>query len=603
MPAKPSQENKKKPFLRIILPILASFLVGFGPVIVQIIITAATVSNVRFVRDGYVDLEDVDTARLKNRYLYGEVEFFYSQWIYSDVLEEPKSIPYSTPSPWTGKDDGKGGKFDGSGYASYRFYLRGLTPGSRVRAYQNIEIPNRIYLNGVLSSQTGQPSKSPQNSLISVASVYDASVVVPSSGIVEYVMEVGNTGDGGAHHLGFVYIEGTRAATFSSSIAFPISLGFMLASVAIGVASIRLSKVGVRPMLLIGGVFFEAVLYLCSMDSALISAGLLFSLPAAEVLAVASFGGLVALSLFYSYYGLNSTYDAAEMTSLLILDVLAVVGYTFAHGTPWVSVFLGVLVSVSVYSLIKDWVGIKRGIGEIQVLSMDSLLLAFGLMILAYSLDAFGVHFVVYPTISSLVISSVSLTIGFYNVYRASLIRKNDAMLQRRYKTASNRALAKFTTQEEAIRYLTYIGQKYESSLAEGDHELVLISSLMRKRLYALREESIPLSKECEIEGQVWEFVSGSNHFEAELVLDVDEGSFMVPPLIFEQALLEIGPYLSRDDVIFIEETPSGARLEFPFELQLQPSTARALQERCSLQGLIATIDALGVSIEKGEAQ
>ena len=60
--------------MRIILPILASFLVGFGPVIIQIIITAATVSNVRFVRNGYVDLEDVDTAWLKNRYLYGEVD-------------------------------------------------------------------------------------------------------------------------------------------------------------------------------------------------------------------------------------------------------------------------------------------------------------------------------------------------------------------------------------------------------------------------------------------------------------------------------------------------------------------------------------------------
>lgn len=590
MAKRSSFKSKKKPFLQIILPIMVSFLVAIGPIAIQSLVTLFSYQDIPVLTDHRIDFTNKENTYLQGRYIYGDVEFFYNQWLYSDPLEEPESVPLRTPSPWTGHDNGHGGIFSGDGYASYRFYLTGLMPGRHIRAFQNIEIPNRIFLNGVLCCQTGEPSQQAQSTMMSVRAVVDRSIVVPDNGVIEYVMEVGNTGDGGCQHLGVVYQEGVPQPSSTQEVFFPIDAGFILAALIVAAPLIMVTRDKKRHLLLVAAIITEAFIYFSSMDSLFISAGFVFSFPVSEVIGLTAFCVMVALLIAYEYVGSRRNFNTMEMTAIMLGLMVFALGYTFSHGTKWCTLFIGFIATIPLYLIIKDWIAIRKGFLNLPSLALNSVLLAHALIVLGFGVDGFGILFTFYPTVSALLIVTMCFAIGFYDTFHTSLMMKDAAVLEHRYKTISNRALSRFINYDETIAILSMIEHNYDHSIEEGERALLFLSSLFRARLVALREPRITLERECELEWRIWTFLSELRGYSNALVLDVERGEFEVPSLIFEEAIAEIAKYLGPDDSIFIVECENGARLDYPEEILLQAETCRSIVDRCAVQGLRADL-------------
>ena len=570
---------------------MVSFLLVLLPVAFQTILTFAQQNETSIVRDAHIDLGGRERFDYQNRYIYGDVELFYNEWICSDGLEPSSEPPISfqTPRPWTGYPDAEGNRLSEMGYASYRYYLTGLKPGVSIRAHANVEIPNRIYLNGVLCSQVGQPSKAPQSSLIRTTILVDEAIVVPESGVVAYVLEVGNTGDGGSHHIGSIYIDGTPRSGFTQYLFFPIAAGFILAANVIAISFVIINRIKVRQFLIFGCMLFESLLYLCSSDSFLISAGLYFSLPIAELLSVFALGGVISLVVFYAFFGKFSPFKKRELVFLTAVAVISIIGYFFAHGSEISTLFIVILALVPLYALIKSFIALRRGFSDIQSIVLNVALLGHTLLIIGYALDSFGISFIYYPTFHVILATALLFSVAFYDVYQTSLAKKDDAMLRRRYQTISNRAFARLLSMEESIESLAYIGRQYDKSIAEGEHSLIALSTLLRRRITTLREEKITLKEECELEDAILKFDGELRGYSASLVLDVEDGSFMLPPLIFEAAIAELAPFAEEEPIIIVE-TKNGVQFLYPAGLELQRDTVRSILERCSLQGLFVRV-------------
>ena len=596
--------SQKKPFLRIVLPIMVSFLLTLLPVSFQALLSFVQQNEIAMVHNAHVDLSGRERFDYQNRYIYGEVELFYNEWICSDDLgtsSEPP-ISFQTPRPWTGYPDADGNRLSEMGFASYRYYLTGLKPGVSIRAHANVEVPNRIYLNGVLCSQVGEPSKTAQSSLIRTTILVDEAIIVPENGVVTYVLEVGNTGDGGSHHIGSIYIDGTPRSGFTQYLFFPIAAGFLFAAIVIAISFVAVNRIKVRQFLIFGCILFEALLYLCSSDSFLIAAGLYFSLPIAELLSVFALGGVISLVVFYAYHGKFSPFKKYELALLTAVAVLSTVGYLFTHGTEISTVFLGTLAMVPLYALIKNFIALRRGFSDIQSIVLNVSLLSHTLLIIGFAMDSFGIAFIYYPTLHAILSTALLFSVAFYDVYQTSLAKKDDAMLRRRYQTISNRAFARLLSMEESIESLAYIGRQYDKSIAEGEHSLIALSTLLRRRITTLREEKISLKEECELEDIILKFDGKLRGYSASLVFDVEDGSFMLPPLLFEAAIAELAPF-AEDESIVIVETKNGVQFLYPAGLELQRDTIRSILERCSLQGLFVRVKAHEILITEAVFQ
>ena len=170
------QQNGKRMGFRSLLPFFLSLFLFFAPVVVQTVLYITSINSSYILQDGVVDVSNRKEDLFQNTYIKGDVEFFYNEWIVSEPNEsDPSPIYLPTPGRWTNRAGVNGESLPSSGFGSYRFWIAGLEPGKAIRVFHNIEIPNRIYLNGTLTSQTGNPSREEQSAIIALSNQYSSS--------------------------------------------------------------------------------------------------------------------------------------------------------------------------------------------------------------------------------------------------------------------------------------------------------------------------------------------------------------------------------------------------------------------------------------------
>ncbi|MCR5348868.1 MAG: hypothetical protein K6E59_04595 [Bacilli bacterium] len=532
-----------------------------------------------------VELPKQEGFSHQNKYVVGEVELYYNQWIVTDGQSEAPRL-FQTPGKWNDRLTQDGVDLPSDGYASYRYVIKGLKPGSLVLAFDNVEIPNRIFLNRTLSSSKGSPSRERQSTFVNLSEGITESVVVPEDGIVEYVIEIGNTGQGGLNHIGAIYLQGNAPRLFTSAYISTLALGFMFATF---VTLLVLNFISPKrwPMVLLSVLLLAVVfVYLFSLDSVFIGAGWLFSEPVFEWMRFILLCVAVLLSLVFRWMTDSYSLEVFELAGLLSGLGVTIIIYIVTHGTglEWIPMLL--LFTFPVYVLIRSFIRGYHGNFRKSPLLLYTCLGAYVLVSAFFNANVFFTPFIYHPTFFSLAFTAGTFICGFSEIHRVSLVKKDAAVLERRYRGISNRALARLSSESETITVLRLVGTSYEQSLKAGDRRLLGFSSLMRKRLVALRKDKIPFSEECELESQLVSLRNDTFGREATLLLGVEKGTFEVPPLIFESLIDSLCAQVGEEEYISLEEVRRGVVLRYPTRLFPEAAILQSMEERCQYLSL-----------------
>ena len=583
MPLQEQENGKKKSVLPSFFVILGAFLLAFLPILIQTFISFSTPESYSSVA-GVVNVSSRKENDFQNYYLVGDVEFYYDQWIVTDdaFLEEPLKTYLPTPGSWMEKDF-YGQKLNSLGFASYRYVVTGLTPGTKVFPYRNIDIPNRIYLNRILCSQTGNPDKLQQSSFVSLANAQTLGVIVPESGMVEYVLEVGNMGEGGATHIGCLHLENTLIFDMSNPIYGSISFGIIAGITLVSFALIFLARSKGTAFLLLGIAGCGMMAYFCSKDSIFAGFSIFYSAPFFEVFIVMHLAIAASLTLLYTSKRRGNPFLVYERVVLYILLALSSLCFLFAHGSFLENPFLILLVLTVGYMMVRSLVAYLRRRAAPHALTLFSSLTGFLLLLLAFNFNIYTIPFVYYPALLSVILVLCAFGVGFREIHSYSLFRADQDKLRLRYQEISSRALARLPGEEGALACLSYIGKEYEESGKKGDRALVEFSSLMRKRLMALRREKMPFAEECSLESEIYEMNKKVLGYKGELLLDYERGEIEVPPLLFREAIGELAPKLEEGETIILEERGYYVGISFPPRLSLSEEETRSIDEKASL--------------------
>ncbi len=569
--------------LRRVFGILFLLALLFGPPSLYAIQNLASSDQIIQVVNGEVDASNKPNIGSRARYIHGEVEFYYNTWLYSETPSTPATPSYlPTPGYWTGKGDG----YSSDGYASYRYVLTGLTPETELRVYSIIDIPNRVYLNGNLCSEVGYPSKSRQSSLVDLSHKISRSYIVPSDGIVEYVMEVGNTGSGGAQKIGTVVLKDAFAGDLNSlSFALMAAGGITGVLVFLGVAVwLARRKALIFPL---GALSLSALLFLgASFDSPLVGANFFYGGRSFMILAIVSIFLMILSTLSYERLTRRKVLYFGERIFVISLGTISSIGAIATLSMDISILPYAALSSIPVYLCIRHIVHYARNEGNLKptlLYASIGSLAVFNLIVHSRAgfLYPFG-----YPSVLSFALCLIALGIAFHEIYYESFSQMDKAILARRYRQVSSRALSRAGTASEAVMTLDYIGKGYDKSLRVGDKRLLVFSQVTRKRLLALREDSISLEEECELEGQLFDLRQAVNGGQGSLILDVEESSKRVPPLLFEGCIVDLSKRLKDGESIILGESKRGVVLTYPKRLRINPSVIAALKERIGLVGL-----------------
>ena len=578
--------NKNNPLLRVFLPILFALAMIAIPIGTRLAFLALD-QEIPTLNQGSLDLSEHKQLFYHNYFLRGQVEFFYNEWIVSEPSDDANSVYIPTPAPWTGKADANGNTMSAAGYGSYRYVISGLTPGSRIFADANLNIPNRIYLNRVLCSQNGDPSKQSQSTLVPTNPLISTSIEVPSDGVVEYVMEVGNTNIGGTYYLGTVIGADNATAKVFPRILSLLTVGVILSSIGVGVLLVFLAQNRLRHACLIGAAAANVALYIVSRDSILGDFNYVFSMRLSEAFSAGFFVAMTITLLLYGYFSRSRALKQSEIFTVSAILIASMVGFGLLSGTgyEWIT-FIFILACVFVGEIRFIYL-VYHGQINYAFLSLWSFLLGYGVVLLGSFAGLFDTYLQQIPTIFAAFFVITFLGIGFYDVHQESLIQKDKAVVERRFRLVSNRALVRVSTDKETLWTLSEIGNAYKADFKEGDRKLVFFSSLLRKRLLALREETITFENECDLESNFFRLRNANIHAPATLLLGFDDGNMKVPPLLFEEAILEIIHGFKDEGIVSLEETNHTISLTYPSSISLSEIVINNARERASVSGFI----------------
>lgn len=581
-----SPQNKgKRANLRLLFHIVLALALIFLPSAIQLAVAYGGPEPIPTALAGEVDLSRNQKLDFQNTVLVGEVEFYPNTWIVSEPNPDSVSIPFQTPGIWVGYSDGKGGTMGRDGYGSYRYVLTGLQSGKRIAPVRNIDIPNRIYLNGQLCFRVGNPSKSPSSPVNALEDIERNYIVVPDSGRVEVVVEAGNCGVGGADHLGLVIPYGTAEFAFASRVFAPLAAGAILAIMATTATFIAFSPRRKSVFALVGVLLSFSILYLFSRDSLFIGLGAFFGGSLFGILTIFGFASAIVCLLLYGRFVRNPVCDRTELFILISVLAVSFAFVPFAIGTTYLAIPLLLITLMPFLMMMQALYFYHKGRGNLQFIFMSITLVAYGVLSVLFAFDFLPLLEVYHPTIFAGVMALEIFASAFSDILFSSFARRDKAILQHRYQGATNRTLAHVANDSDIIASLRWLGDSYEASLATGDRHLIALSTLLRRRIMALREESIPFATEIELESAITELRQSSQGRTITLVLDVIKEGFSVPPLIFEGVIAEISDEITEDEVIVISDYRRTIRLTYPSRIQLGDDLKTNLYERCSLLG------------------
>lgn len=481
------------------------------------------------IEGGVADFQAVDRdGRLTAITLSGEWEFFYNRHIVTDNDTGAPDGLMALPGKWTGKTFGDK-KLPRSGYASYRATVKHIKVGEIVTCFaDNSTVALRIFVNGKLCSTSGRVGKTAAGSVSGPAERVD--FCIADGGDITVVIETGYTRAGGLTHApclspamrpGAYWIFLERMTV----IAFGLTLGLFLTSVAVTLAFRKYDRDG-SPPILIG----------------MLCLHFFFSKDVTKALGLYGYGAvwlpaLLTGALTVAVYTFRLLrYGGGSKTPFSIalgaIWTAASVAYAVLYGTAYTVIPLFVFLFSSLatlYPLLKS--NLRPTVKAVYacVYLLTVCILTFEAVDGA-GLLSFGTEYMFAFLLPIPIAAQVLLTVLQLNDKRRKLLRMQ--VLEAELESTRQRALLSQIKPHFVFNSLTAMQALYHKDVREGDAALENFAHVLRSSIDAVEgAETIPFDDEVQNVLRYFELQNLRTDGALTLLLDLEETAFEVPVL------------------------------------------------------------------------
>ena len=536
-------------------------------------------------KDGEISLVDYSFGLNQNRMnLAGDVEFYYGRWIITDNEQSADKDCYiSLPGTWTGLEidrDNEKIKLTNYGYASYKVTITGLTPYSQIGGlFSPLGIPYRYFIDGVEVTSYGKMSKVSNPAGFYKLDKNQRTVTVPSSGTIQVVLEVSNSGTGGVKCIPGVYSG--NLDTHDSNLWYGLNsfiIGILLTS-----------------FVVISVVFWvstakDSIKYLfASTCSALVY--LLFSIDGLHsflkwfyfVMPVTALPGslflVLAIVLLICHLSHNHLLRIPKWIyySYYLICLLSCVGMWFLRTSPWIFisyVIIGVLSFSFVLALVKK---LSKGNSYYLIILGSVISMMIGLLFVEM-LSSMSVLSYEIEHIPSVLLFIAGVLVFLIYILVPIQLKKEEERLNRNKKEwneLSSKLIQKSALKDELSSSIDSIKEGYKENIDEGDRVLSLFADNLRVEINSLEHHLISFDKEVSNALNYIDLINTKTGKDYQIILDIDPSSYLVPnaflPTLINQAI-----NLKKDDSLMflsseIDISNKALHISFSFESEKEP--------------------------------
>lgn len=501
---------------------------------------------------GYFDFAGY---QFENEHIYvgqhGKVEFYYNHWIQTDNEQDLKPHYITLPSFWTGLEyDGK--ILPRDGYASYRIHTYNLTPGISLSS-SFMRMPSKIFFNGILAYEIGAPSKEKQSALVPLeGKTYP--YIVPESGEIEVIIEVGNCGIGGIRTMpGF---------TLTSNLPYPyeifleqFNLMFSAGMIIILIFSFFTLALPKKNHHLIYMVLAFFLIYITSVDTPFYLKELGFKYRDSVLdLHLNAFSVLVGIIVCYFYLDKENIIkkDKKHIIIFTILSALFLGSLHFTYNTYYAFISYGFLTLIMLdilYLMLKTFYKDMSKINFLHLIAVSSL---YGLMNFSMISSTGVLIFDLTNFYESLVLISMIIFMSVYliniNFIRRKTIKNNE--LKKQFNYLFSKSLIHSLSTKEINNGLNLIKNQYKISDIDGMNATYMFTTSLRNEIKSLNNYFSLFDEESKILLNKVNFNNLLFNKNINIIFDVDRTNFEIPSIFMNEVIDEI--FLNDDGDVFI---------------------------------------------------
>lgn len=540
-----NQPRKKIPLWRSLLfTLLALFFVSFGPLALSIASwNYPALYSYKAAEGGVFDQENVALKDANWRSPTGEWEFYYNRWILTDQDPNPRDGLITYGQSWSSLG------FPLKGYASYKLNIINAVPGEKWTIEETaVYASANFYLNGVLVAHSGAPDKDPAKSIIAGDVQIDGGFLVPASGSLSLVCEMGYSDCGGiGFKPGFTYVRNNLEAiaegwiphnVFANSIP---SIAQALILLMIG-ATFTLLLVSKGKGLSASFAYLLVTIFLYDMVSA--DEGFFFERNRFLVNSLLierinpSVAAFVLAALFYYLFKMGSIPFLKKKDFLKVF--LPFLGLALGLG---IATGLTLGLPASVYLMMGQWLLAI----PLVLLALYSVIQGQKKSFAPFVIACFLLNFLIsewldiqelicwdiwgVPSIALCLIGLVG-TIVFIRrdlALRKSIAEKEELAL--RYEKSKEEALKGQIKPHFIFNCLSAIEASYHKNIDEGDHAMNLFAQHLRSDVDSLDKSLVPFEEEIKNVDHYVELENLRLPTPYVLLYDIERTDFLVPPL------------------------------------------------------------------------
>lgn len=488
-----------------------------------------------YIDNAVLDLHNEDISdRVEGVRLNGEMEFYYNTWLISDKEEKEKDDLIYLPSSWVGKNI-NGTTLDSSGYASYRFKMINIKEGTSFSFNSDYYYSSfKIFVNSRLVSQSGNPSKISSTDSTSIRTARRNSITINST-TADVVIEVGNSLQGGLVKAPYIYNTNTSDEVKAQELLLFVVMGMVFFSL-LFLSIMSFISNGVKEGLMFS--LSSITLFLFWLFS---GEGLhLLRLINVSYLSFVTFKNLSVLFfilfilLFVLKYYFKSKKDKKAKINYSIFALICLlcgISILLLYKT---TLFLLPFLIMSIYTFIFTNINILKE--NTFSAHLDTLILFFfnGTMLLSICNDAnlFRINLSGLLSLTLLILVLLFFISFIFNIFNLNKIETDKDKLLKEQEKLKILSLREQINPNTMFNTLAIIQDLYHQDINKGDAGIDNYSKSLRYNINSIQILTVTFEEEIDDVIKYFEFNSLRSNKNTELILNIEESEYLLPPLI-----------------------------------------------------------------------
>lgn len=500
------------------------------------------------VHHGAVDLSSSSLSLYKAPYVWerisGDYAFYYGQWLVSEAPSSSSPSAYRDPlRPWT--EDG----YPKNGYGSYKLEISGLHSGLEYSlTYVYGEGAYRVYWNGGLLIQKGQPGKTPETTErddIDSGLRYCYWLTPTSEGKATLVFEIGNLDNGGLFELPALVARPDQR-TYTAD-PYDVYLRILVVIAFIAIASLMTAAFVVyfgfagkevnisTPLFLL----ILALALFFSLDFSFFASSLalyhpFFASLVGTLLMEGIVNGAAVLYLFRNHYIEVKNKKNARICFFVYLGLNLALSLTaiWTYGYP-IQLLFWILLSLTPLPYL--WLSAKQIVMRRKYAIWTGFVLpavmSFFLVQAYDDTNALIYQSTDFPSGSMLVLVLAITVVLMMKVRSLREEEKRKDRLALEYDKIKEESLKEQIKPHFVFNCLTAIENSYHKDVQSGDEAMKMFASHLRTNVDSMGQDLIPFEKEL---ANILNYVDLENlrlEKKFEVLLDISFQDFLLPPL------------------------------------------------------------------------